>query len=361
MAKASNADVEKAFTAGFEDKDIDIKNDRAEPSEQEILTAAIAAETSDLDIELNKLASKGSGKDDDIELDNSDHKDIDDDKGKNDDVDEWDGVSPAMKTRFQMLEANLTKATNIANSASGRANKLQSLIDKGLNQKPADVAKPTSDQLLEAMTSGTAREKLGDDFPEFAVVLDEMDKSVSTSVGSAIDKLRDQMRAEAKSLNTSVMKDLDIKRALDNRHPGWETTVQGTDFKTWAYEGGPSSQESDYYDSLVFQATQAAPDESAALFDTAQQYFNTLVTSHPVWASEKGSLYGDPSGDAAISLLDMYVKDKKPVAAPQERQPAPQLDDRFEQNLAPTSGSQRQAPATTADDVEKAFSDGFNS
>ena len=344
MAKASKEEVEKAFTAGFNDKDIDLKDN----AELEVKTSvAVSAAKSNEDLE--------KPLEENTDLSNTE-------KTKDEKIDEWDGVPEAMKVRFQAMEVNLTKVQNIANSASGRANKLQSLVDKKTNETPVEKPKPTSEQLLSAMTSNDNRDKLREDFPEFAVVFDEMDKSVSSSVGSAMDKLREEMREENKNTNAIAMEEFEIKRSLDIKHPGWENTVQDTEFKKWAYEGGPSEQESAYYDSLVFQANQSAPEESAALFETANTYFSSMMQSHPVWALEKGSLYGDSSGKAAISLLDLYVKDKKPEPAPEVTEPAKTLiDTRFEENLTPTSGRGRQAPAPSTDAVERAFSEGFNS
>ncbi len=333
MAKASKADVEKAFTAGFNSDKIEL--DSSAELEEETPAVKLTAES---------------------------NKDLETPPGATEEIDEWDGVPAALKTRFEDLSANLAKVQNIANSASGRANKLQSQLAKQENAVPVEKPKPTSEQIQEAMTSSEKRDKLGEDFPEFAVVFDEMGKSVSTSVGAAIDNLRAELRVETQNINDSVMAEFEIKRSLDNKHPGWETTVQDTEFKKWAYEGGPSEQESAYYDSLLFQASQAAPEDSAAIYDNANKYYTSMLENYPVWASEKGTLYGDSTGKSAISLLDLYEENKAPEQAPETPAPAQELsDNRFEENLTPTSGRSRQAPAATTDEVEKAFSAGFNS
>ena len=336
MSKESNAKIEKAFTAGFKDENIVLDDDAGLGEKSS--AAEIAAEANG-DLDLEGVVTK-------VEKEEKE-------------VDPWEGVSPAVKAHMEELEAKLEKSINVANSASGRANKLQSQIDKQLNQKPVVKTQPTSDQLLAAMTSSEKRKKLGDDFPDFAVVLDEMDRSVSTSVGAAIDGLRTELRAEASNNSTAVSKDFEIKRNLDNVHPGWEDTVHDEECKTWVYEGGPSKQESAYYDSLLTQAAQAAPQEAANLYDSANRYYGSLIQSYPVWADKKGSAYGDSSGSSAIELLTSYKKDKPP--APGQRAQEQETNSTFEDNLTPTSGQSRQAPAAPTEDVEKAFSDGFNS
>lgn len=354
MAKASKAKVEEAFTAGFEDKDIDLG---AELDENTPAADIIAAATNE-DLEANKpeIKDKATETDDEIKA-----------KAEALAEAEWAGVPLAIRNKFEAMNKDLTRVQNMASSASGRANKLQGIIDKKANEAPEVKPVLTSEELLGAMVNKDKRELLREEFGEFAAALDEVDESVSTSVGSAIDKLRIEMRAEAKKINEASMAELEIKRTLDNKHPGWENTIQDKKFKTWVYEGGPGQQESDYYESLVFQANQAAPADAAALFGTASKYFDTLVVSHPVWAEEKGKLFGDSSGEAAISMLDLFVKDNlapAPTAEELAAAAAEQQDEEenlFEANLVPTRGNSHKAPVATTDAVNKAFEDGFNS
>jgi len=348
MAKASVAKVEEAFTAGYEDKEIDLS---AELDETPTAAELAAATKNDLEANKPEIKDKAPGAGDEIK-----------DKVE---VDEWAGVPVAIREKFEAMNANLTKVQNIANSASGRANKLQGRLDKQENQAPEIKPVLTSEELLGAMTNKDKRETLREEFSEFAAALDEIDESVSTSVGAAIDKLQIEMRAEAKTINAASMAELEIKRTLDIKHPGWENTVQDDKFKSWVYEGGPGKQESDYYDSLVFQAHQAEPADKAALFGTAKKYFDSLVDGHPVWAEEKGKLFGDSSGEAAISMLDKFVKDNlAPAPTAEELAAAAQQDEEeniFEANLVPTRGNSHKAPVATTDAVNKAFLDGFKS
>jgi len=355
--KATEADLEKAFTAGYNDQDIEL-GPSAELTEEELAAQAAAQ------LEANSEAPADGAPAADAPA--ADAPAADAPAADAPAADEWEGVPDTIKSRIEDLTSQLENVTNIANSASGRANKLQSKLDKQNveQQAPAAAAKPTSEQLLEAMASSEKRDKLGEDFPEFVAVFEEMDRSVSNSVGTAMDGLREDLMNEARNINSSAMSEYEIKRNLDNKHPGWENTVQDVDFKTWAYEGGPSEQERLYYESLITQAAQAAPEQSAEMYDNANAYFNSMLDNHPVWANAKGNLYGDPSGDAAISLLDLYKESKPadPAPAPAAQAPAPAPSDtRFEDGLTPTHGKGRQAPTQDAADVEKAFSEGFNS
>tara|TARA_R110000803_G_scaffold5230_6_gene17353 strand:+ start:6205 stop:7227 length:1023 start_codon:yes stop_codon:yes gene_type:complete len=338
MGKASKAKVDEAFTAGFEDKEIDLSAEL----DQTTPAADLAAVTSD-DLEIKPGDELNPGAGDEI---------------NKDEADPWDGVPAAIRARFETQDAKLVKVTNIANSASGRANKLQGLLDRQANEAPLEKPVVTSDQLLNAMTNKDKRDELREEFGEFAAALDEIDQGVSMSVGTAIDKLKVEMRAEAKAINSEAMAQLEIKRTLDIKHPGWETTVKDDKFKDWAYEGGPSKKESDYYDSLLYQASLVAPDDSAASYGTANKYFESMKDNHPVWAEEKGNLWGDSSSESAISLLDLYKVAKTPAdPATSELEEKENL---FEANITPTSGQQRQrAPASSTDEVNKAFIEGF--
>lgn len=335
--KASAADVEKAFTAGFEDKDFDT---RAEVSEQEVValeSATTTTESTDTTVDKNKSTEDPAPT-----------------------VDEWEGIPDGVRTRFEALEANLKKATDIAKSASGRANKLQSVIDKQ-SQVPIEKSKPTKDQILEALANKKERDKLREDFDVFASALDEMDQSVSTAVGSAIDGMRNEIRQEAINMNNASMRELEVKRSLDIKHPGWETTVNDKDFKSWVYQGGPSEQEIVHYESMLTQASSAIPSDYPAASKLANDYYKSLLDNNPVWANEKGSLYGDSSGDAAIALLDNFrLTNPSEVATTHEVSAVDRNKLRLESNIVPTSGNRRLAPRLDAVDVEKAFSEGFN-
>jgi len=348
MGRASTEELDNAFTAGFEDKDI--KLDPSAEIEDPTPVVPSTAETLET-AETIKAPEAAKVDEDPVAPEKVAEAPTDGDPIAED---EWAGVPDSVRKHFDDMAANLEKVTNIANSASGRANKLQSRLDKK-EAEPTPEPVVTSDTLLKALQGGESRDKLREDFGEFAAALDELDKNVSSSVGSAVDNLRNEIRQEFQTTANSQMQNFEIKRSLDIKHPGWENTVQQKDFKTWAYEGGPSEQESNYYESLLVSAGGAAPEDSAALYDQANTYYNTLLETHPVWANEKGKLYGDSSGTSAISLLDLYETNKTPAPAPV----AP-VASTFEDNLAPTSGGGRQAPVIT-EDAEKAFNDGFNS
>ncbi len=341
MAKESKADVEKAFTAGFQDKDFEVG---AEIIEQKVVA-------------LESVATPTESTDAIVEKDTS-----------TEDLapaaDEWEGIPDGMRTRFETMEASLKKATDIAKSASGRANKLQSTLDKQ-SKAPIAIAKPTKDQIIEALTNKDKRNELREDFEGFASALDEMDQSFSVAVGSAIDGMRNDIRQETLNMNNESMRELEVKRSLDIKHPGWETTVKDKDFKSWVYEGGPSEQEIVHYESMLIQATSAIPSNYPAASKLANDYYRTLLDNNPVWANEKGSLYGNSSGDAAISLLDNFKlshssEEVAPQVVPQVAATVNKNKQRLEANIVPTSGNGRLVPQSDAVDVEKAFSEGFN-
>tara|TARA_R110002096_G_C14661910_1_gene728348 strand:+ start:31707 stop:32723 length:1017 start_codon:yes stop_codon:yes gene_type:complete len=331
--------IEQAFTAGFEDKNVS-------DADLEDTTTAAAAAADSTNLEVADPAVADPAVTDPAVTDPAPA------------ADEWEGVPTALKDRFEDLTAQLAKVTNIANSASGRANKLQGDLDKQLKAKPVEKPALTSEQLLAAMTNTESRDKLREDFGEFAAALDEIDNSVSTSVGSAIDNLRSELLQQTIASSDQARADFETKRTLDIKHPGWENTVQQEEFKVWTYEGGPTEQERLYYESLMAHANQAAPEDQPAAYDQANTYYQSLIVNHPVWADEKGTLFGNPSGEAAITLLDLYEKEKAP--APAAKAPVATTN-AFEENLAPTSGKGQQAPAAPTEDVEKAFSEGFNS
>lgn len=263
-------------------------------------------------------------------------------------IDEWEGISDSIKSKFEGMQTDLAKAIDIAKSASGRANKMQSAIDK--QQAEPEAPKLTSDMILEAMSDKGKRDELREEFSEFANVFDEMDKSMSNAVGKAMDSRFESFRQEMASNNESIQARSDTQRSLDIAHPGWENTINDDSFKNWVYENGPSVVERSSYESLL----------TAGNADQASSYYNDLLTSYPVWAEKRGNLYGDPSGEAAIKLLSQHKENL--VTSEQIRVNADKQSEserRLEANIAPTSGRSRQAPVAESEDADAAFLDGF--
>ena len=118
----------------------------------------------------------------------------------------------------------------------------------------------------------------------------------------------------------------------------------------------------------ITQASNAVPEQQSQLAQDAQNYYANLLNLHPAWAEDRGNLYGDPSGDAAIHLLDLH-KEFKSAKIPNITSPAAQDTQalhtrnqrKLEDNITPTSGSGIPNHSNGTEDVNKAFLDGFNS
>jgi hypothetical protein len=284
--------------------------------------------------------------------------------------DDWEGVPEFLKKKFQDMGTELERVTNIANSASGRANKLQSQVQREA-AKPAEAPKPTSQQIHEAIASKDKRDVLRKEWPDLAAALDEVDTTISDAVGSQIDVLRGEMTKNQERSNANHEKYVNeqIKNTLDMRHPGWETTVSDKSFKDWVYKDGPAEVERSEYENALRYAQglkNNSPSEAQALFAQANDMYKNMLTKYPTWATAKGNLYGDPSGTAAIKLLDMH----KDVSHPQNQEINGVKDtyasqqaknrERLERNISPTSGDSRQSSVEVPDDVEAAFEKGFS-
>jgi hypothetical protein len=289
---------------------------------------------------------------------------------KEPEVDEWEGISDTLKKRFKDMEAGLAKANQVANAASGQARKLQNQV---ANQK-TEPPRPTSEQILAAMTDKTKREALREDWGTLAEAMDEADLRVATAVGAEMDKFRSEMTSQF----SETQSDYNIKRNLDNSHPGWETTINTDSFKDFIYEGGPTVVErTDYENTLSYARSlhNNSPVEAKTLFGQANELYASLLAKYPTWAETKGKLYNAPDGGSAIKLLDMHKLTTKPnETAEQEQQRIAELAEKaallnknkqlLAANIAPTSG--RNTPPIVASpdqeaEAEKAFADGFNS
>jgi hypothetical protein len=351
----NNAAAEEAFAAGFSEDEYELPKeaDQQTPSDTSVKDAPVDEDDKPVESKTDDAAEVEVAEGDEVT-----------EGGDAPEVDEWEGVSDAIKKRFESMSSELSRVTNIANSASGRANKLQSQLQQSLS-KPAEAPKPTSQQILDALADKAKRDALRDEWPDFAETFDELDTTISTAVGSQIDALRAEFAAQQEQQAASQ-----VKYVLDMRHPGWENTVVDEGFKSWVYDGGPTSDERTEYENVLSYAqslSNNSPSEAKKLFGQANEIYNSMLSKYPDWADDRGKLYGDPSGDAAIKLLDMH----KAVQVPEVQNSSGTVDrsisqqernkQRLAANVAPTSGGNRPVVNEVTDDLEAAFEAGFNS
>ena len=341
---ASEKDLELAFESGYDN------------TADNIQAAPKSAPSTDED-------------DDKKVIDNNVDKDLKNQANDDDNIDddEWAGVSPALKARFTQMESQVLKATNTANSASGRAGKLQKELDKRLAESQPKP-QPTSEQIKEAMGNPEKLTELADQWPDLVAGITEGLQNVGNVVGNQIDIANTSMMEAWEKKRVQADEDLLNHVKIDIAHKGWQNTINGKDFNVWFYEGGPTSEESGKYSQLRALENSSkktgTPEATAALAKEASDFYTHLLDLHPVWAGNKGNLYGSPSIDAAIELLDMFEDSSKP---PQNADADANADaDRDKRkkiladNVAPTDGQGRSSPTHNQESADEAFLNGFN-
>lgn len=335
-------ELNEAFSAGFNRKDFKM------PNETETDDTNINAEQE----EIADVEDESGKKNEEVEKAapvKSDKTDVA--------ADEWDGVPEIIRSRFEKLTSELDRVNCIANAASGQARKLQNQVS---NQK-APKPQPTSEQIRAAMTDKVKREELRIDWGNFAAAMDEGDDGTAIAVGDAIDKLKIEFFEHTDKMQAAF----EIQRSLDINHPGWQTTIEKEEFKNWLYTDGPNDTERATYE-RTFNYAQSlhgnSPSESKTLYAEANTYYKGLLEKYPVWARERGNLYADESGTAAIELLDMYKKTTVVLKKQEDVDKAILLAEnkkRLEANLSPTSAKNAKIPLDDVEDVEAAFTEGF--
>jgi hypothetical protein len=326
--------ADKAFEAGYESDD-----------------------SHQLDDTNNKSTTNDNPQDDKNIDDTSKDQKIDIDPTVN--IDEWDGVPAPIRAKFEKMSTALDNATNIANSASGRASKLQSELTRSQKKQQAKII-PTDQQLRDAMGDQEKLNALKEDWPDLAGAMEELKSSVTTAVGGGLDRVKKEVLTEMKSYAHQSQEELTNKIKLDTLHPGWQDTSNSEEFKNWIYEGGPNSQEQRAYNQLLVDSAytqKSSPGRSAELTRQAAEYYESLLTQYPTWAGEKGNLYGNSSGDAAVKLLNMHKKEFT-VAKKDDNRRKKQM---LAANVAPTSGNGVKPPPDSSIDVDAAFEEGFTS
>lgn len=267
-------------------------------------------------------------------------KEVKDEK-KGDDEDEWKGVSTAMRERVE-------KAERQNSSDIGRIKALQTKLTDA--QKAAikpDKPVPSPDQLRAAMTDKKKMAELKTEWPGHAEALEEsMDV-----VGERIDRQANEFQVKISASEQKANKNL-----LDINHKGWENIIDGDDFSTWVYEGGPNAEEQAAYNLL----------RTSGKLEEADTYYAGMMNRHTVWAEDRGKLYGSPEVVDSIDLLTLYKaaqqeeKDNKDSSADEQREAeAEARRKKLEDNVTPTDGKGGSHTNATQS-ADEAFEAGFS-
>ena len=157
-------------------------------------------------------------------------------------VDEWAGVSPALRKTIESISGRLSTLDTIdqrLRSAEGRIGSVQQAVFE--QRKAAEEAAkrvkdaPTKEQMAQAAKSERAWEDLKDEFPEFSEALhDEITsmRKAAEALKQDIETLRTMQNSGSQHDVEKLQREIDVK-LVSVKHPGWQQTVKSDEFGQW--------------------------------------------------------------------------------------------------------------------------------
>ena len=157
-------------------------------------------------------------------------------------VDEWAGVSPALRKTIEGINGKLSTLDTIdqrLRSAEGRIGSVQQAVFE--QRKAAEEAAkrvkdaPTKEQMAQAAKSDKAWEDLKEEFPGWGEALHDELASVrqaAEALKQDIETLRTMQNSGSQHDVEKLQREIDVK-LVSVKHPGWQKTVQSEEFGQW--------------------------------------------------------------------------------------------------------------------------------
>ena len=157
-------------------------------------------------------------------------------------VDEWAGVSPALRKTIEGINGKLSTLDTIdqrLRSAEGRIGSVQQAVFE--QRKAAEEAAkrvkdaPTKEQMAQAAKSDKAWEDLKEEFPGWGEALHDELASVrqaAEALKQDIETLRTMQNSGRQHDVEKLQREIDVK-LVSVKHPGWQQTVKSDEFGQW--------------------------------------------------------------------------------------------------------------------------------
>ena len=157
-------------------------------------------------------------------------------------VDEWAGVSPALRKTIEGINGKLSTLDTIdqrLRSAEGRIGSVQQAVFE--QRKAAEEAAkrvkdaPTKEQMAQAAKSDKAWEDLKEEFPGWGEALHDELASVrqaAEALKQDIETLRTMQNSGSQHDVEKLQREIDVK-LVSVKHPGWQQTVKSDEFGQW--------------------------------------------------------------------------------------------------------------------------------
>lgn len=151
-------------------------------------------------------------------------------------VDIWEGVNPAVKESFDKLssqfETRLKQTERRVGSIQNEASIVKKAADE-VTQKASEA--PTPEQVADAEKNKEEWEELKEDYPEWANAIEVKLSAQRTEFQESLPKIETKFNNDVAGLSTKI-EELTAtieKNLISAQHPGWQDTINTQEYNTW--------------------------------------------------------------------------------------------------------------------------------
>ncbi len=142
-------------------------------------------------------------------------------------VDEWAGVSPALRARMEQMEASLGEFGTVKERLQQAERRVGALSNE------LSAAKKSPEPPKEAVVSDRVKQ-FREDYPEINEPIEERIAAIRTEILSQAPAIDEKSLAEniKKTLKEEIAFELAVDR-VEEAHPGWQQTKETPEFRNW--------------------------------------------------------------------------------------------------------------------------------
>jgi len=143
-------------------------------------------------------------------------------------VDEWAGVSPALRARMEQMEASLGEFGTVKERLQQAERRVGALTNE------LHEAKKKPEPVKEEPVESERVKKFREDYPEINEPIEERIAAIRTDILSKVPAIDEKSLAETikKTLKDEIAFELAVER-VEEAHPGWQQTKETPEFRAW--------------------------------------------------------------------------------------------------------------------------------
>lgn len=188
-------------------------------------------------------------------------------------VDEWAGVSPALRARFEQLASSLNEVETV----KARLQQAERRVGALTNELHEAKKKPEPPKEVEPPPVPESWKKFNEDYTEFSTPIEERIAAVRAEVLEKVPTIDEKSLAEtiAKTIKAEIAFELAVER-VEEAHPGWQQTKETPEFREWQKSQPAEVQQ---------LALSPRAVDAIRMFDKYAEYRKTLKTPAEIEAA----------------------------------------------------------------------------